>query len=56
MLRDFTAGILNDWKVNVLEAHLDVVGGQYDAAGLAMLSRQLTDPLPSTAASSSSLR
>ena len=44
VLRDFTAGILNDWKENVLDVHLAVVGGQYDAAGLAMLSRQLTDP------------
>jgi hypothetical protein len=44
VLRDFTAGLLNDWKEQVLDAHLDVVGGQYDAAGLAMLSRQLTDP------------
>jgi len=43
-LRTFTSGLLTDWKANVLDVHLAVVGGQYDASGLAMLSRQLTDP------------
>ncbi len=43
-LRTFTSGLLTDWKSNVLDVHLAVVGGQYDASGLAMLSRQLTDP------------
>ena len=44
VLRDFTAGLLNDWRENVLDVHLQVVAGQYDAAGLAMLSRQIADP------------
>ncbi len=43
-LRDFTASLLGDWRDNVLDVHLDVVAGQYDAAGLAMLSRQVSDP------------
>ncbi len=33
--------LLNDWKEKVLEVHLEVLQGQFDPSGLAVLSRQV---------------
>ena len=42
-LRDWISGLLDDWRARVLDVHLEVVAGQYDAAGLTLLSRQVTE-------------
>ena len=44
-LRDYNESILNAWKDDVLDAHVDGVFGQLDAAGLSVLTRATTDPL-----------
>ncbi len=36
-------GLLDDWQNNVLEAHVGVLGGQFDSAGGAVLGQQITD-------------
>ncbi|MFP4597053.1 MAG: hypothetical protein ACLFVJ_02300 [Persicimonas sp.] len=38
--------LLNDWKEKVLEVHLGVLQGQFDASGLAVLSRQVDGEAP----------
>lgn len=42
-LRDWIASRLDAWRTSVLDVHLETVAGQYDPAGLALLSRQVTD-------------
>jgi hypothetical protein len=42
VLRDFMGQLISDWRQNVLDTHLEVVAGQFDASGLALLSRQVT--------------
>ncbi len=44
-LRDYNMQILDRWRGKVLDAHLDSVFGQLDAAGLAVLTRSPTDPV-----------
>ncbi len=39
-LQSHTAGLLQDWVDNVLDVHLDVLSGQVDIAGLAVMSRE----------------
>ena len=41
VLRDYIGGLLSEWQSSVLDVHLDVVAGQYDPAGLAMLARSV---------------
>ena len=41
-LRDYVQGLLDDWQTGVLDVQMGVVAGQYDAAGLALLTRQVT--------------
>ncbi|MGM0556181.1 MAG: hypothetical protein ACQEVA_07365 [Myxococcota bacterium] len=40
-VRGLNEQLLNDWKEKVLEVHLGVLQGQFDASGLAVLSRQV---------------
>jgi hypothetical protein len=42
VLRDFTADLLSNWRQNVLDIHLQVLAGQFDASGMALLSRQVS--------------
>jgi hypothetical protein len=43
-VRSHTQGLLESWRVQVLEAHLAVLAGQFDAAGGAVMGQELTDP------------
>lgn len=43
-LQDYNRQILNTYRDEVLETHLDAVFGQLDDAGLAVLARAQTDP------------
>ncbi len=38
-VKDLVARLLSDWSTNVLDVHLEVVAGQLDSAGLAVLSQ-----------------
>ena len=43
VLKDHTEGLMNSWVERVLNVHLSVLSGQFDEAGLALLSRQPTN-------------
>ncbi len=40
-VRDLNKQLLQTWQTRVLKAHLDSLGGQYDATGLSVLARQV---------------
>ncbi len=42
-VKNLNEQLLDEWRQKVLEAHLDVLEGQLDASGLAVLSRQVSD-------------
>ncbi len=44
-VRGLNESLLDDWRDNVLEAHFRVLAGQYDASGLAMVTRDTADDL-----------
>jgi hypothetical protein len=39
-VRDLNEQLLEEWRANVLEVHLGVLSGQFDAAGLTVLARE----------------
>ncbi|MFT5430105.1 MAG: hypothetical protein ACI9OJ_000778 [Myxococcota bacterium] len=43
-VRSTVETILDDWVANVLDVHMEVLSGQVDGSGLAMLSRKTTIP------------
>ncbi len=51
-VRDLNERLLNDWRDNVLEVHFQVLQGQFDRAGLSVLSRELQGQAANEARSS----